>query len=86
MNIFIQIVALVQSGRSCFAHSFARQAQGLQRRPVNRRLSRGDPWTATMDPTTDWELSKENFQPLRSGRKASALQQRGQKELNDEKQ
>ena len=82
VNIFIQIVALVQSGRSCFA----RQAQDLQRRPVNRRLSRGDPWTATMDPTTDWELSKENFQPLRSGRKASALQQRGQKELNDEKQ
>ena len=27
-------------------------------------------------PSSDWELSKENFQPLKSGRKASHLSQR----------
>ena len=42
--------------------------------------------------TSDWELSKENIQPLRSGRKAAALANVGgltpkcrTKEIQDEK-
>ena len=41
--------------------------------------------------STDWELSKENIQPLRSGRKASTLANAGgltpcrSKELQEEK-
>jgi hypothetical protein len=35
----------------------------------------------------EWELSKENIQPLRQGRKASAMtEQNDSKKINEEKQ
>ena len=33
-----------------------------------------------------WELSKENIQPLRSGRKMAALEQQDHKKIFEEKQ